>query len=204
MPLTPHQIKRRLFWYDVKTAIGVILAIALGTAFAFTGVAEVFAGLFLFCWYISRLRNRKIYEASLGVGRLHETLIRAIDVLQGAQEFAAREYTGIWKLCPTCQSPYLEPNQLCMSLRVVYPHKPTDPVPEPNPYEWSWHVANGYLKPPADWPKRLMYVDPMEPDLEAMRKRARPYYEQYGNPLWDAGYGNIPQWYKQRTQPHGP
>ena len=106
MPLSQGQIKRKLFWYDFKTAIGVILAIALGTAFAFTGVAEVFAGLFLFYWYISRLRNRKIYEASLGVGRLHETMVRALAVLQGAQEFAAREYTGIWKLCPTCQSPY--------------------------------------------------------------------------------------------------
>ena len=170
-------------------------------------MAEVFAGLFLFYWYISRLRNRKIYEASLGVGRLHETMVRALAVLQGAQEFAAREYTGIWKLCPTCQSPYYPykgADDLCLSLRDIYPHKPADPVPEPNPYEWSWHVANGYPKPPADWPKSFMYIDPMEPDLDAMREKARPYYEQYGNPLWDLGYGRIPQWYKRRSQPHGP
>ena len=80
------------------------------------------------------------------------------------------------KLCPTCQSPYYPykgADELCLSLRDVYPHRPCDPAPNPNPYEWSWHVANGYLKPPADWPKSLMYGDPMEPDLEAMREKAR-------------------------------
>jgi hypothetical protein len=198
MPLSTHQIKRKLFWYDCNTGVGVILAIAFGTAFAFTGVAEVFAGLFIFYWYIRRLRNRKLYEASLGVGRLHEVLTRASQVLQGAQEFRARELTGVSKLCRTCQNPYIYADQHCTSLREIYPHRPCDLPPNPNPYEWCWHVANGYLKPPPNWPKDLLYADPMEPDLDAMRDKARPYYERCGNPLWDMGYGNIPDWYRAK------
>jgi hypothetical protein len=202
MPLSEQQVKRKLYWYDVKTWLGVIFFIGITAPFVATGIADVFGGLFLFVWWYRRQAYRPFYEASLGQGRLTELAKRADEAHLAFDRFCILSHFAGSKLCPICQTPYKPEYKslLCTSLRSVYRHRPTDPVPNPNPYEWAWHKANGYLPPPPGWSKAQIYISPLDPDVEAMQEEGGPYYEKHGNPLWDRGYGRIPAWYTGR--PH--
>ena len=192
--------KRKLFWYDVTTFTGVVFFIGLTAPFAATGIADVFGGLFLFVWWWRRRAYRPLYEASLGQGRLYELAKEADRAYRAFERNTILNEFADCEFCPICQATITgRKNELCGSLRDLYPHCPSDPVPNPNPFEWSWFKSNGYLPPPPDWPKTEFYIAPLDPDVGAMQEEGRPYYELHGNPLWDAGYGRIPTWYKARN-----
>lgn len=190
--------KRKLFWYDVKTWLGIMISVAICAPFMATGIGEIVGGGMILMWYWKRIQYRPFYEASLGVGAVYEAVTKMDKAVNDFNSYVLGSYSAADKLCPTCQSLYFYKEHVCVALREIHQHKPSDPVPNPNPYEWSWFKANGYVPPPADWPKTKYYISTLEPNIEVMKQEGREYYEKNGNSLWDMGYGTVPQWYVDR------
>ncbi len=206
-PMASKEVKRKLFWYDFRTWLGVTLVIGLVAPFIATGVADVFGGLLLFAWYQGRRRRRVSYEIHLEIeyrdGQLYELATKAAAAVQRFDQVCTTAQYINSKFCRTCQAAYDKTNvyhgMLCCSLQDIYPHSPLADPPDPNPFEWAWFRYNGYPVPPPNWPKDRPYMDPLVDDVDAKKAVARPYYEKYGNPLWDMGYGRIPEWYVRRN-----
>jgi hypothetical protein len=173
-----------------------MLGTVLGCVFSmFSAMAGMIMAMITVAWFMFRITNRNVYEAKHGYGKLYEILHDYKRVIENSVDTMYDMRFSGTKLCRTCQNPYGYARGLCPALHDIFPHYPTAEPPDPNPYEWSWYKANGYPLPPPNWSKERVYVDPRGSDLEGMKEDARPYYETYGNQMWDMGYGDIPNWY---------
>jgi hypothetical protein len=209
-----HLSPWKLRVFRLRTAVVVAVLVAVGVVFEGLtgGIGSIVIGVLLLRYLAQRDRELltlkwEYYEGE--EGKVRESVESAIrsgnDVLLDGM-IRDSSYFGISNppvLCRTCQTEYRFDTvpSLCWSLRDKFPHDPMAEPPVLNPFRWYWLTSRGYPMPPS-WhtitkPWLPMSATEDYPDV-AMAAEGRRYYEDNPNPLWEAGFGVIPDWYKLR------
>jgi hypothetical protein len=192
--------KARIHWYNFVTFIG--LTFILTFAFLCGPEIGIFVGLLAYGWYRARERGLLNLQAQVGEGigaelaEANRELVTATNnLLQVYQDDLVREY----KACRTCgcgHSKYqIDDIRLCHNSEWTFPHSPTDPPPNPNPWQHWWCQVHGYLLPPPGFPEDQVFVPSWGCDVELGKRLGKPYWLTHDNHAWDTGYATPPDWY---------
>jgi len=194
-----------------KLRTWIVTTLLCGLGFAFGDGFGALAVGFLLWLYLSK-RDAELLELKWQaydgeVGRVRVAAERAVEngkrvLLDGLINDTCCYGLGTeWVfLCRTCQQSYRKDTipDLCWNLRDEFPHDPKADPPSPNPFRWYWLAVNGYRLPPddhADTEPWLPMTATDDDPAKAMGEEGREYFRTHRNLLWDAGFGNQPEWY---------
>ena len=192
----------KYFLYNTITVVVTIIALLIGIVLADESpVLSYFAGGLICIFWYQRwcgLRDLKIQNRHPSF----EYLNRKMDDFENSCEeyLHALGEDKSRAECNVCGEGYFrfayltESTSWCPNLREHYPHRYTDPAPNPNPYKNFWYQWNGY--PPPDYFELRSNTLPY---VTIMKEKGKEYYMTRPNVVWDLGLVEPPDWYVKRV-----